>query len=87
MTVKDFALELVESAVGHAAPKPERRRWLTPHEAIREACRSDRRTSGNWGYWIKGLEDDVRKAIDAEIKRRRELTEKRKATERHQAAA
>lgn len=89
MTLKNFALQLVESAVEHAAPKPERKRWLTPHEAAREACRSDRRTSGNWSYWIRSIEGEVRKAIDAEIKRRRELNEKRKnrATERHQAAA
>lgn len=89
MTLKDFALKMVESAVEHAKPTPHRKRWLTPREAIREACRADQRTYSNWGYWITGLESQVREAIDAEIKRRHKLNENRKnkAIERHQAAA
>lgn len=62
-TQKDSAQVIIDYAVELSRPTRERHRRLNPKEALTEACRANKWTSGNWGYWIHGLKAEVAKAI------------------------
>lgn len=82
---KEMLVKLAEDALEHAKPHPNRRNWLKTDDAIRMACRSDQRTSGNWGYWIRSLRAPVEKLIEAERNRRQLESVRRRA--QHRVAA
>ena len=83
--LKEFAQHLVDSAVEKSRPTRERHQRLSAKDAIREACRADQRTSGNWGFWIRQLSPFVEKAISEDD--RQNFLKRRKKQVKHEEFA
>ena len=64
-SLPQFRVEMIESAVELSRPTRQHGR-LSAKDAITAACRTHQQVSGNWGYWIRGLNKDVTQAITAD---------------------